>query len=192
VYGGLLSLGIFSIADLADFENVFWCQSEIGRAGKILVWNLGGVLIAAIPSMAGNLSPFLRRVVFVGEPALGERKAIVEAEDWEGPDFKTCANAANVARAFETSRRRKVLSFSHHAEVAALPALRSGLRLATRQAGVPESLRPVSPLADRREAIPAEGWARERAPATPPAVDRDKRVAWPAGVSREPLGGSAM
>ena len=29
-----------------------------------------------------------------------------KTEDWEGPDFKTCANAANVARAFELSRRR--------------------------------------------------------------------------------------
>jgi hypothetical protein len=51
----------------------------------------------------------------------GERKAIVEAEDWEGPDFQTCANAASVCRSFETSRRRELLSFRHHAEVAALP-----------------------------------------------------------------------
>jgi hypothetical protein len=36
-----------------------------------------------------------------------EFKAIVEAQDWDGPDFKTCANAASVARAFETSRRRE-------------------------------------------------------------------------------------
>jgi hypothetical protein len=47
--------------------------------------------------------------------------AVVEAEDWEGPDFQTCANAASVCKAIETSRRREVLSFAHHAEVAALP-----------------------------------------------------------------------
>lgn len=48
----------------------------------------------------------------------GERKAIAERIGFE---FQTCANAASVARAFATSRRREVLSWSHHAEVAALP-----------------------------------------------------------------------
>jgi N6-adenosine-specific RNA methylase IME4 len=56
-----------------------------------------------------------------GEHRYGDRKAIVEAPDWTGPSYQTCANAANVCRAFETSRRREVLSFKHHAEVAALP-----------------------------------------------------------------------
>lgn len=54
--------------------------------------------------------------------ARGEHKAIVEAENWEGPSFEVCMNAGRVARAFETSRRREVLSFKHHHEVAALPA----------------------------------------------------------------------
>ena len=58
-----------------------------------------------------------------GEHRYGDRKAIVEAPDWSGPKFQTCANAANVCRAFETSRRREVLTFTHHAEVAALPQL---------------------------------------------------------------------
>ena len=52
------------------------------------------------------------------EAAFGERKAIVENEDWDGPDFQTCANAAAVSRKVETSRRRDVLTFNHHAEVA--------------------------------------------------------------------------
>ena len=51
-----------------------------------------------------------------------ERKAIVQAGDWEGPAFQTCQSAPSVYRAFETSRQREVLSFKHHAEVAALPA----------------------------------------------------------------------
>jgi len=59
-----------------------------------------------------------------------ECKAIVEAQDWDGPDFKTCANAASVARAFETSRRREVLNFKHNAKVAALaPAKADALLL---------------------------------------------------------------
>src|SRR3982074_689971 len=49
-----------------------------------------------------------------------DRKAIVDDPNWQGPSFQTCANAASVCRAFETSRRREVLSFGHHAEVAAL------------------------------------------------------------------------
>jgi hypothetical protein len=46
---------------------------------------------------------------------------VVEAEDWDGPRFQTSMNAAAICKAFETSRRREVLSFSHHAEVVALP-----------------------------------------------------------------------
>jgi hypothetical protein len=48
------------------------------------------------------------------EHKYGERKAIVENKDWQGPAYGTCANAATVCRAFEPSRRREVLSFSHH------------------------------------------------------------------------------
>lgn len=47
----------------------------------------------------------------------GERKALVESEEWEGPTFQACMNAACVCRSFETSRRREVLSFNHHREV---------------------------------------------------------------------------
>jgi N6-adenosine-specific RNA methylase IME4 len=56
-----------------------------------------------------------------GEHTYGDRKAIVDREDWRGPAFQTCANAASVCIAFETSRRRELVSFSHHAEVAGLP-----------------------------------------------------------------------
>jgi hypothetical protein len=51
----------------------------------------------------------------------GHRKAVVDADDWDGPDCQTCRNAGWVARAFEPSRRRDSLGFSHHAEVASLP-----------------------------------------------------------------------
>jgi hypothetical protein len=39
----------------------------------------------------------------------GARKALVESEDWTGPTFQTCANAASVCKAFESSRRREAL-----------------------------------------------------------------------------------
>jgi hypothetical protein len=57
-----------------------------------------------------------------GEHRYGDRKAVVEAPDWEGPSYQACKDAATVVRAFERSRRRDLLSFNHHAEVAALSA----------------------------------------------------------------------
>jgi hypothetical protein len=51
----------------------------------------------------------------------GRRKAIVDAEDWEGPAYQTCRDSAWVASRFELSRRKDNLTFNHHAEVAALP-----------------------------------------------------------------------
>jgi hypothetical protein len=51
----------------------------------------------------------------------GERRALVESEDWSGPAYGTCANAGTTCEKFELSRRRESLSFSHHVEVADLP-----------------------------------------------------------------------
>ncbi len=56
-----------------------------------------------------------------GEKRYGERKAIVEDEGWDGPDYGACRNAGSIAGGFELSRRRDSLTFKHHAEVAALP-----------------------------------------------------------------------
>ena len=53
--------------------------------------------------------------------AYGERKALVESEDWNGPSFTTCKNAGWLSYEFETSRRRDLLSYGHHMEVAVLP-----------------------------------------------------------------------
>ena len=103
--------------------------------------------MAALPNFAGETSrrretfrdwgrPALRsppcyahRLATAGKPELrafgehryGERAAVVKSEDWEGPELGACMNAASVCRSNETSRRRELLSFSHHAEVAALP-----------------------------------------------------------------------
>lgn len=52
-----------------------------------------------------------------GNQRYGERVKAVNGLDWE---FQTCANAGWVATQIETSRRREVLPWSHHAEVAAL------------------------------------------------------------------------
>lgn len=56
-----------------------------------------------------------------GSAAYGERKAVVESEDWNGPAYQTCKDVAWVCSEFERSRRRDLVPFSHHREVAALP-----------------------------------------------------------------------
>jgi hypothetical protein len=38
-----------------------------------------------------------------GEHHYGDRKALVESEDWSGPAFQTCADAASICRVFESS-----------------------------------------------------------------------------------------
>lgn len=56
-----------------------------------------------------------------GEHRYGARKALVESEDWQGPAFQTCADAASVSRRFETSERSEVLPWSHYRQVSSLP-----------------------------------------------------------------------
>ena len=55
-----------------------------------------------------------------GESHYGDRTALLESRDWQGPSLQTCQDAGWVARTFGTSRRREVLSFSHHREAASL------------------------------------------------------------------------
>lgn len=56
-----------------------------------------------------------------GQHRYGER-AKTTAQGIFGREFQTLRNIAAVCSAMETSRRRDTLSWSHHAEVAALPA----------------------------------------------------------------------
>ncbi len=53
--------------------------------------------------------------------AYGERKKLVDSDDWDGPKFQTCVNAGNLSETFQSNRRRLVLSWGHHAEVSPLP-----------------------------------------------------------------------
>ena len=56
-----------------------------------------------------------------GETNYGARKAAMTASHCH-LNIKTCMNIGSVIRKFETSRRREVLSFKHHAEVCSLDA----------------------------------------------------------------------
>jgi hypothetical protein len=56
-----------------------------------------------------------------GCKAYGDRKEMVESDDWQGPSYNTCANVAYVASTFQSSRRRELVTFGHHAECTSLP-----------------------------------------------------------------------
>jgi hypothetical protein len=88
-----------------------------------------------------------------GEARYGERKALVEAETWHGPDFGTCANAASVCRKFETSRRRELLSFKHHAVLARLRPAEADALLDWCEETIPRTGKPRSTRELQREVL---------------------------------------
>jgi N6-adenosine-specific RNA methylase IME4 len=55
----------------------------------------------------------------------GNRVAIVQAPDWQGPNYQTCRFYGSVAARFDVLRRHNKLPFTHHAEVAKLDAERA-------------------------------------------------------------------
>jgi hypothetical protein len=65
-----------------------------------------------------------------GERRYGMRKRLVDG--WDGPKFQTCMNAARVSRAFETSRRREVVPWSVHDELAGVKDVDERYRLLER------------------------------------------------------------
>jgi hypothetical protein len=103
-----------------------------------------------------------------GENHYGDRKAIVQDPNWRGPCFQTCANAASVCRAFRTSRRREVLSFVHHAEVAALDMKEADRLLDWAQATIATTGKPRSTKDLRREV--RQSRARLRGASIPTVV----------------------
>ncbi len=79
-------------------------------------WRAAGLMLGKVES---GVSWWLGDWWAFGEHRYGDRKALVDSEDWEGPTYQACFDAANVCRKFE-SKRRRLLSFTHHREVAAL------------------------------------------------------------------------
>lgn len=95
-----------------------------------------------------------------GEQRYGERKALVESEEWEGPKFQTCANAAAVCSAFTSSRRREV-SFSIHNEVVPLPVEWQDKLLDWAQTEK-RSVREVREEVKRARAFLSQGWTSDQ------------------------------
>jgi N6-adenosine-specific RNA methylase IME4 len=140
-------------------------SSGLGLRGRVLPtgWDLPGDLTEIEWRSAGELLGKVERSVSwwlgdwwaFGETRYGERKAIVEDQDWDGPSYQTCFNASNVAKRFELNRRRLSLGFSHHAEVASLPsdeadALLDWCEETIRETGKPRSTRELRGEVSRR------------------------------------------
>ena len=103
-----------------------------------------------------------------GEHAYGERANAVKSDDWEGPAFGTCMNAATVCRKFEASRRREVLSFNIHVEAAALPIEWQDKILdwaTSGDDGRPRTIRAIRDEVKQKRAFLSQGW-------TPDQLDR--------------------
>jgi len=81
-------------------------------------WKEAGAMLAKVE---GAMNWWLGDWWAFGEHGYGDRKALVESEDWEGPAYQTCKNVALVCAAFEKSRRRDLVTFTHHAEASSLP-----------------------------------------------------------------------
>lgn len=84
-----------------SFEQWAWYGQRLVRSAASVLWWLGDWWA-------------------YGEHHYGQRKAATVLEGFPYA-FQTCADAGWLARVFETSRRREVLPWSHHKEVAALP-----------------------------------------------------------------------
>jgi hypothetical protein len=56
-----------------------------------------------------------------GEHRYGDRKAIVESDDWEGVSYSTCQEYGQVSKTFPMSARADNLTYSHHRVLVSLP-----------------------------------------------------------------------
>jgi len=93
-----------------------------------------------------------------GEHKYGDRRALVEGPDWTGYRFQACADCAYVCRKFETSRRREVLTFAHHRNVAGLPKVEADRLLdwceaTIAETGQPRTIRELREERDRRHKL---------------------------------------
>lgn len=76
---------------------------------------------SALAKVEGAMNWWLGDWWAFGSHKYGERKALVDSDEWEGPAYDTCFGAARVCHAFESCRRRQDVSFSIHREAAGLP-----------------------------------------------------------------------
>lgn len=115
----------------------------------------------ALGRVRGSVTWWLGDWWAYGDHAYGDRKAMVEAEDWEGPKFQTCMEAASVCVAFPTYRRREVLSFTAHREVLPLPPEWQDKVLSWAEEGR-RSTREIREEVKRIRALLAQNWTADQ------------------------------
>lgn len=96
-----------------------------------------------------------------GEHQYGDRKAMVESEDWEGPSYDLCRKVAVVCAAFEMFRRRNNLAFSHHQECASLPPAEADKVLDWAEANS-SSVKATREKVKEIKAWLAQGWTQDQ------------------------------
>jgi hypothetical protein len=173
----------------SDLSAADWAKigADLSRANSMLAWLVGDWW------NAGH--------------RYGERRAMVEDEDWSGPSFQSCQDCGWVCRQFATSRRREVLTFSHHREVAPLARLEAdslldwclprGLRRrrSVRELRDEAQRRRNKPLRHRDATEVDPEWLRKqlRSPPAPTAADvarlcaAAKREIFDDGLPKRPL-----
>lgn len=130
-----------------------WAEAgrEIGRVRGTLNWWIGDWW------------------AFGEDQGYGNRKAIVESEDWEGPAFQTCANAATVCRAFETSSREEVVSFRFHQAIAVIPDEAMRLEVLSWTAKTQPTFKQLEAKVKEARQFLSQGW-------TPDQLERKARA----------------
>lgn len=108
-----------------ELANILPKAGELSKTG----WSLPATMTesdwkeagAALAKVEGAMMWWIGDWWAFGEHGYGDRKAMVESEEWDGPAFDACKRAAWVSQSFETCRRRHLVPFGHHLELASLP-----------------------------------------------------------------------
>lgn len=108
-----------------EITNILPSAGSLTKTG----WNLPANLTeqdwkqagASIARVEGAMMWWLGDWWNFGGHKYGDRKALVESDEWDGPEYQSCKDAAWVCESFEKSRRRDLVSFSIHRECASLP-----------------------------------------------------------------------
>ena len=130
-----------------DFSDWLTVGQSLGHAEKSLMWWIGDWW------------------AYGEQQNYGERKAVVESEDWEGPPFSTCMTAGWVARKIRTSIRIEVLGFSAHQFIAGLPEEWHEEALAWAAGGENGVIQTIAAIREHVKQIKAflkQGWTQDQ------------------------------
>lgn len=148
-FGDLTPVGL-TLPDDLDAEQWEEVGLALGRSKGVLMWAVGDWWA-------------------FGEHRYGERIAITKSEDWDGPAFQTCANAATVCRQFETSSREEAVSFRKHQAIAVIGDEEWRLKVLAWVAKEKPTFLAIEQRVKEVRAHLAQGW-------TPDQADRKARA----------------